>query len=233
MVPQEPAIYPTLTARENLEYFGRMQGLSGEHLQKRILACLEVAEMAGEADKRVERLSGGYKRRLNMVIGLIHEPKILILDEPTVAIDPHSRSLIHHRLRELHAAGISILISTHQMDEAEQLCQEIAILDHGRVLVQGNVSDLLSMQASETIQLQIEGDPPADLTARLEHIPGLLEAHVAGQCLTVVTVRPDRVMIPLMQAMQDYGLAVRSLSFGTTSLEDVFLSHTDGKRASR
>jgi ABC-2 type transport system ATP-binding protein len=233
MVPQEPAIYPTLTARENLDYFGRMQGLSGEHLQRRIMACLEVAEMVGEADKRVERLSGGYKRRLNMVIGLIHEPKILILDEPTVAIDPHSRSLIHHRLRELHAAGISILISTHQMDEAEQLCQEIAILDHGRVLVQGNVSDLLAMQASETVQLQIEGVPPADLPARLEHIPGVVEAHVSGQCLIVVTVRPDQVMIPLMQAMQDYGLSVRSLSFGTTSLEDVFLSHTEGQGAPR
>jgi ABC-2 type transport system ATP-binding protein len=232
LVPQEPAIYPTLTARENLQYFGRMQGLSGDYLEQRIMACLEVAEMVDEADKRVERLSGGYKRRLNMVIGLIHEPRILILDEPTVAIDPHSRSLIHHRLRELHAAGISILISTHQMDEAEQLCQEIAIIDHGRVLVQGKVSDLLSMQRDETIQLQLDGDPPADLEARLEHIPGLLEAHVAGSCVVVVTVRPDQVMIPLMQAMQDEGLAVRSLSFGTTSLEDVFLSHTDGQGAS-
>lgn len=233
LVPQEPAIYPTLTARENLQYFGRMQGLSGDYLKQRILACLEVAEMVDEADKRVERLSGGYKRRLNMVIGLIHEPRILILDEPTVAIDPHSRSLIHHRLRELHAAGISILISTHQMDEAEQLCQEIAIIDHGRVLVQGKVADLLSMQRDETIQLQLDGDPPADLEARLEHIPGLLEAHVAGRCVVVVTVRPEQVMIPLMQAMQDGGLAVRSLSFGTTSLEDVFLSHTDGQGASR
>lgn len=227
MVPQEPAVYPTLTARENLEYYGRMQGLSGAYLERRIMACLELAEMVGESGKRVERLSGGYKRRLNMVIGLIHEPRILILDEPTVAIDPHSRSLIHHRLRELHAAGISILISTHQMDEAEQLCQEIAILDHGRVLVQGKVADLLSMQANETIQLQILGEPPADLTARLEHIPGLLEAHVAGHCLMVVADRPDQVMIPLLQALQQHGLGVRSLSFGTTSLEEVFLSHTD------
>jgi ABC-2 type transport system ATP-binding protein len=233
MVPQEPAIYPTLTARENLQYFGRMQGLSGDYLEQRIMACLELAEMVDEADKRVERLSGGYKRRLNMVIGLIHEPRILILDEPTVAIDPHSRSLIHHRLRELHAAGISILISTHQMEEAEQLCQEIAIIDHGRVLVQGTVADLLSMQRDETIQMQFEGDPPGDLGARLEHIPGLLEAHVAGRCLVVVADRPDQIVIPLMQAMQDYGLAVASLSFGTTSLEEVFLSHTDGKGASR
>jgi ABC-2 type transport system ATP-binding protein len=119
------------------------------------------------------------------------------------------------------------------MDEAEQLCQEIAIIDHGRVLVQGRVADLLSMQRDDTIQLQIEGDPPADLTARLEHIPGLLEAHVAGRCLVVVADHPDRVMAPLMQAIGNYGLVVRSLSFGTTSLEDVFLSHTEGQRGAR
>jgi ABC-2 type transport system ATP-binding protein len=233
MVPQEPAIYPTLTARENLDYFGRMQGMSGDRLEQRIMACLELAEMVDEANKRVERLSGGYKRRLNMVIGLIHEPRILILDEPTVAIDPHSRSLIHHRLRELHADGITILISTHHMEEAEQLCQEIAIIDHGRVLVQGKVADLLSMQRNEIIQLQLEGDPPADLAARLEHIPGLLEARVAGRCVMIVADRPDQITVPLMQAIQDYGLAVRSLSFGTTSLEEVFLSRTDSHGASR
>jgi ABC-2 type transport system ATP-binding protein len=233
MVPQEPAIYPTLTARENLAYFGRMQGLSGDYLQQRIAACLDVAEMTADADKRVERLSGGYKRRLNMVIGLIHEPKILILDEPTVAIDPHSRSLIHHRLRELHAAGISILISTHHMEEAEQLCQEIAIVDHGRVLVHGRVADLLAMQRSETIQLQLATDPSAGLATRLEHIPGIVEANLTGRCIVVVAERPDHVIMPLMQTLQDDGLAVRSLSFGTASLEEVFLAHTDGPRGTR
>ncbi len=110
VVPQEPAIYPTLTGRENLEYFGRMQGLRGARLAERVEACLKIAEIGDQADRRVEHYSGGYKRRLNLVIGLIHEPRILILDEPTVAIDPHSRSLIHQRLRELHAAGVTILL---------------------------------------------------------------------------------------------------------------------------
>lgn len=233
MVPQEPAVYPTLTAWENLEYFGRMQGLSGDHLEGRIRACLELAEMVDEADQRVEQFSGGYKRRLNMVIGLIHEPQILILDEPTVAIDPHSRSLIHHRLRELHAAGISIMISTHYMEEAEQLCQEIAIMNHGRVLVQGTVPDLLAMQRNETIEMQLENDPPGGLAENLEHIPGLLEANIAGRCVVVVAERPDLVMAPLMQAMQDHGLVVRSLSFGTASLEQVFLSLTEDQGASK
>jgi ABC-2 type transport system ATP-binding protein len=227
LVPQEPAVYPTLTARENLEYFGRMQGLSGSRLDERVQACLQLAEMATEADQRVEQFSGGFKRRLNMVIGLIHEPEILILDEPTVAIDPHSRSLIHQRLRELHAAGITILISTHYMEEAEQLCQEIAIINHGKVLVQGSVPDLLATQSNESIQIYLAGDPTSALEQRLERIPGVLEANVVGHCVLALSERPDLVIAPLMQALTEDGLTVRSLNFGTTSLEQVFLSFTD------
>ena len=231
MVPQEPAVYPTLTARENLAYFGRMQGLSGARLEARIQACLELADMAKAADQRVEQFSGGYKRRLNMVIGLIHEPQILILDEPTVAIDPHSRSLIHHRLRELHATGISILISTHYMEEAEQLCQEIAILNHGRILMQGTLAEVLATQGNEMIQMQLENDPPAGLAAQLEHIPGVLEAHATGRCVQVIADRPDQVLVPLMQTMLDKGLVVHALSYGGASLEQIFLSHTGGPGA--
>lgn len=227
MVPQEPAIYPTLTARENLEYFGRMQGLSGGHLLSRVAACLDLAEISEEADQRVEHFSGGFKRRLNLVIGLIHEPRILILDEPTVAIDPHSRALIHHRLRELHAAGISILISTHYMEEAESLCQEIAIMHRGRILVQGPVGDLLAMQRNKTIQMQLASDPPDELALKLQHITGLENAFVSGRCITVTAERPDEVIGPLVQAVHDYGLAVYSMNFGASSLEQVFLSLTE------
>lgn len=229
MVPQEPAIYPTLTARENLEYFGRMQGLSGKHLQSRVEACLEIAEISGEADQRVEHFSGGFKRRLNLVIGLIHEPRILILDEPTVAIDPHSRALIHQRLRELHAAGITVLISTHYMEEAEQLCQEIAIMHHGRILVQGTVGDLLALQRNETIQMQLTGDPPEALARRLQQFPGLRNAFVSGRCVMVTAERPDEVAVQLMQIVHEYGLGVHSMGFGASSLEQVFLSLTESR----
>lgn len=231
MVPQEPAIYPTLTARENLEYFGRMQGLSGDYLQARVKACLDLAELTEVADKRVDRFSGGYKRRLNLVIGLIHEPKILILDEPTVAIDPHSRALIHQRLRELHAAGISILISTHYMEEAEQLCQEIAILHHGRILVQGSVGDLLALQRNDTIQLHLDREPPAELAQRLQKIPQLQDAFVSGRCVMATSDRPDEAIVPILQAVHDCGLAVRSMGFGTSSLEQVFLALTNSQKA--
>jgi len=190
LVPQEPAIYPTLTARENLEYFGRMQGLSGDHLQTRVAACLELAEMTEEADQRMERFSGGYKRRLNMVIGLIHEPEILILDEPTVAIDPHSRSLIHQRLRELDAAGITILISTHYMEEAEMLCREIAIINHGKLLVRGSVPELLALGRQGGIELQLFDDAPAELAGKLKSIPGVREAELSGRRILVASDQP-------------------------------------------
>lgn len=231
LVPQEPAIYPTLTARENLNYFGRMQGLSGAHLESRIQACLELAEMTGEADQRVDQFSGGYKRRLNMVIGLLHEPEILVLDEPTVAIDPHSRSLIHHRLRELDAAGITILISTHYMEEAELLCREIAIINHGRLMVQGAVPDLLALRRDEAIELQFYGDPPAGFAARLERIPGVQEADVEGCRVRVVSERPEQVIAPIMESVLADGLVLRSLGFGRASLEQVFLALTGDQGA--
>lgn len=229
LVPQEPAIYPTLTARENLDYFGRMHGLAGAYLRQRVEACLALAELAEVADQRVDRFSGGFKRRLNLVIGLIHEPRILILDEPTVAIDPHSRALIHQRLRELHAAGISILISTHYMEEAEQLCEEIAILHHGRILVQGVVGDLLAGQRSEMIQIQLAAEPPAGLAEALRQLSGLTAVRVTGQCVMLSAAQPDAAVIPVMQTLQAHGAVARSMSFGTSSLEQVFLGLTRGQ----
>ncbi|MCK7498087.1 MAG: ABC transporter ATP-binding protein [Comamonadaceae bacterium] len=139
LVPQDLALYPTLTARENLLFFGRMQGLTGARLRERVATCLTIARLEDLADRRAGTFSGGLKRRLNLVIGLIHEPKLLILDEPTVGIDPQSRHFIHASLRELHAAGMTILYSTHYMEEAEQLCDDVAIIDRGHILTRGTV----------------------------------------------------------------------------------------------
>jgi len=229
MVPQEPAIYPTLTARENLEYFGRMQGLTGERLQARVAACLELAALEEGADQRVEHFSGGFKRRLNLVIGLVHEPQVLILDEPTVAIDPHSRALIHQRLRELHDAGISILLSTHDMEEAEQLCQGVAIMNRGKILAQDGVGALLQAQQNKCIQMQLEHEPPPGLADSLTALPGLREVSVEGRCVLVWADQPNLVLAPLTWVMQDQGAKLHSLSFGRASLEQLFLSLTAEK----
>jgi linearmycin/streptolysin S transport system ATP-binding protein len=226
VVPQEPAIYPTMTARENLEYFGRMQGLHGRRLSERVRACLSLAGLEEVAEQRVGQFSGGFKRRLNLVIGLIHEPRILILDEPTVAIDPHSRAFIHQRMRELHAAGVSIVISTHYMDEAESLCHDIAIINQGRIVAHGAVDELLKSQRSQNIQLQLEREAPPALEAALRRIPGVHEASVNGRCILLRVEAPAENVLPVLETVKATGIAVTSLSFGTSSLEQVFLALT-------
>jgi ABC-2 type transport system ATP-binding protein len=230
MSPQEPAIYPTLTARENLDYFGRMQGLTGKHLQNRVQVCLDLAEISDMADRRVEQFSGGYKRRLNLVIALIHEPELLILDETTVAIDPHSRSLIHQRLRELHAQGVTIVLSTHYMEEAEQLCHQVGIMNHGRVVTQGTVASLLASQHNDIIQLMLRQDPPDALHGLLLGIPGIDAVNVAGRCIRVSAQYPAQKLNPILDALRVAGIAVQSLSLGTGSLEQVFLTMTQAER---
>jgi ABC-2 type transport system ATP-binding protein len=233
VVPQEPAIYPTLTARENLAYFGRMQGLSGERLEGRIRACLEIGDLVEVADEQVGHFSGGFKRRLNLVIGLIHEPQLLILDEPTVAIDPHSRYFIHQRLRELHAAGVTMILSTHILDEAEQLCQEIAIINQGRIVAQGPLDALLKTQRGDSIEVRLERDPPASLADALRQLPGVLEVLIMGRDIRLVSRAPDETVAPLVAALKAGGMAILSLSFGKASLEQFFLSRTENEGGSQ
>jgi len=226
VVPQEPAIYPTLTGRENLEYFGRMQGLYGARLDERVEACLELAEISDQADCRVEHYSGGYKRRLNLVIGLIHEPRILILDEPTVAIDPHSRSLIHQRLRELHAAGVTILLTTHSMEEAEQLCHQVAILNRGRVAIEGDVHALLAQHRDDTIQITLDREPPPGLAQALQKLPGMGDISLSGRCLVATAPHPTEAALALLKALSTYGVEAVSLEYGQASLEHIYLCYT-------
>jgi ABC-2 type transport system ATP-binding protein len=143
IVPQEIALYERLTARENLIFFGRLLGLRRGQLRTQVEHCLEIAQLPQRADQPVAFYSGGMKRRLNLVIGLLNEPRILFLDEPTVGIDTQSRHLIHQRLQQLHEQGKTILYTTHYMEEAQHLCSRIAVLDHGRILQEGTPDALL------------------------------------------------------------------------------------------
>ena len=143
-VPQELALYPLLTCRENLDAFGRYQGLRGKALREGIQWCLEWASLADRADSVVKTLSGGMRRRLNMAAGLIHRPRIVLLDEPTVGVDPQSRNHIFDMVEALRAAGTTVIYTTHYMEEAERLCDRIAILDHGRIIAQGSKDELVA-----------------------------------------------------------------------------------------
>jgi len=160
-VPQDIALYQTLTARENLEFFGRMHGLRGAALKERIAELLAVVGLEKSADRRVATYSGGMKRRANLAAGIIHQPRLLVLDEPTVGIDAQSRGLIFENLRALSGAGKTMMYATHYMEEAQQLCTRVAIMDSGRVLIQGPpgrlVADRPGCRNLEELFLELTG----------------------------------------------------------------------------
>src|SRR5271165_4629720 len=142
-IPQELALYPRLTCRENLQSFGRYHGLSGAALDQDVAHCLGWSTLTDRADELVRNLSGGMKRRLNMAAGMIHEPKLVLMDEPTVGVDPQSRNHIFEMIEKLRDAGMSIIYTTHYMEEAERLCDRVAIVDHGRIIALGTNSELV------------------------------------------------------------------------------------------
>jgi ABC-2 type transport system ATP-binding protein len=143
-VPQDIALYPTLSGRENLEFFGRLHGLYGAALKSRVAELLAVVGLEKSAHRRVSTYSGGMKRRANLAVGIVHAPRLLVLDEPTVGIDAQSRGLIFENLRQLAAAGTTMVYATHYMEEAQQLCARVAIMDSGKVLVQGPPAQLIA-----------------------------------------------------------------------------------------
>jgi len=142
-VPQELALYPRLTCRENLRAFGRYHGLSGPMLEQAVARCLDWSTLTDRADELVKNLSGGMKRRLNMAAGLIQQPKLVLLDEPTVGVDPQSRNHIFEMIEKLRGEGMSLISTTHYMEEAERLCDRIAIVDHGKIIALGTSEDLV------------------------------------------------------------------------------------------
>ena len=152
LVPQEIALYDNLTAQENLLFFGRLYGFRGKKLQSRVEQCLEFAQLTEQATRLVSTYSGGMKRRLNLATGLLHVPQILFLDEPTVGIDTQSRHLIHKQLAQLNREGTTIIYTTHYMEEAQELCSRIGIIDGGRIIEQGTPAELLQQSGSRNLE---------------------------------------------------------------------------------
>ncbi|MCP3920720.1 MAG: ABC transporter ATP-binding protein [bacterium] len=144
VVPQEVALYDTLSARENLEFFGAMFDLAGAVLESRVTWALEVAGLVDRAESRVETFSGGMKRRLNIVVSLLHEPELVFLDEPTVGIDPQSRNHVFDMVEDIHARGTTLVYTTHQLGEVERLCDRIVVMDEGREVASGTLAELQS-----------------------------------------------------------------------------------------
>ena len=148
VVPQEYALYPTLSARENLMYFGSMYGLRGKKLKRKVNENLEILGLAKFANKRIETFSGGMKRRINLIAGIMHEPKLLFLDEPTVGVDVQSRNVIIEYLKQLNANGMTILYTSHHLSEAEDFCTDIAIVDRGQMFAHATPTELIAKTAN-------------------------------------------------------------------------------------
>lgn len=148
IVPQEYALYPTLTAYENLEYFGSMYGIKGRDLKKSIMQHLEIMGLSKFANKKTATFSGGMKRRVNLIAGILHQPKVLFLDEPTVGVDVQSKNVIIDHLKYLNEQGTTIVYTSHHLNEAEVFCTRVAIIDNGEIIVEGVPSELINNQAA-------------------------------------------------------------------------------------
>jgi ABC-2 type transport system ATP-binding protein len=223
-VPQEIALYPVLTPRQNLWTFGRYQGLSGAGLDAAIARSLEWSGLADRAGDRTSSLSGGMRRRLNIACGTIHGPRLLLLDEPTVGVDPQSRERIYSMIGELKSGGVSLLYTTHYMEEAERLCDRIAIIDHGRIIAAGSRDELVRSTVGnrQTVTIDSEGVISDALRERLER----MGAAVNGTSVLLLSEDPPRDIRELLEAFHGGGMRVRDLSLKQPSLEEVFLQLT-------
>jgi len=223
IVPQELAIYPSLTARENLQAFGRLQGLSPRDVAERVKWALAVTALEDRADEPIKTFSGGMKRRLNIACGVIHRPRVVLLDEPTVGVDPQSRERIYDMLAELTRAGVSLLLTTHHLEEAEARCTRTVIIDHGRVIAAGTLSELVDRTVGRhrIVTLRLDApvaSPPSGVEIAADD-PRLLRARVTNVA---------RELPGLLGALSAQGRDVEDVEVRGPSLQSVFI-HLTGR----
>ena len=225
LVPQDLALYEEFNARENLYFWGGLYGISRSELKNNtedILACVGLADRAREP---VYRYSGGMKRRLNLAIGLVHHPKVLLLDEPTVGIDPQARNNILEIIRDIARQGTTILFTTHNLDEAEKLCDRIAIIDYGKILQTGSVSELAKVVGDRDI-IALRGEFTAEqLRKCLENEPVSLLA-VTDQSASLNLLQDSYGIASLVSQLTKAGIELADISIQKPTLENVFLKLT-------
>jgi ABC-2 type transport system ATP-binding protein len=230
VVPQDLALYEDLTARENLLFWGRMYGLGGKALNQRIAEVLEQIGLVDKANNKVKTYSGGMKRRVNIGVGLLHKPRLLFMDEPTVGIDPQSRRAILDTVKELNRQGMTVLYTTHYMEEAQELSNRVGIIDHGELIALGTQAELTrQVGQSETLILHLgENDDPATLAASLGGLEGVLEATAGEGKVTVIAPSAEDVLAPVVSKATERGIKIHSIDIREPNLEAVFL-HLTGR----
>ncbi len=228
LVPQDLALYPELSARENLTYFGRLQGMRGPALKKRVDHVLELTGLSDRAKDSTKEYSGGMKRRLNIGIGLLHAPELLILDEPTVGVDPQSRNAILESVEALAVEGMAVLYTTHYMEEAERVCDRIAIIDSGRIQAEGTRDELIALVGGlDTIELQGTGDLGA-AAAVLRKLSTVTSVDIGSGRLLLSVQDAASAVADAVNAATRAGMKLGGVEISRPTLESVFL-HVTGK----
>ncbi|QDO88439.1 ABC transporter ATP-binding protein [Ornithinimicrobium ciconiae] len=228
LVPQDLAIYPDLSARENLTFFGKLQGLAGNDLKSRVGEVLELTGLADRAKDPTKEFSGGMKRRLNIGIGLLHKPTLLILDEPTVGVDPQSRNAILESVENLSGEGMAVIYTTHYMEEAERLCDRIGIIDSGTLQAEGTRSELIQLTGGvDNIQLTGSGDTTAAAEA-LRGLSSVAQVDAERGRLQLTVHDAPTAVAQIVTTATSAGLQLSDVQISRPNLESVFL-HLTGK----
>ena len=253
LVPQDLALYPTLSARANLQFFGRIYGLKGRELRERVDDVLEIVALTDRANEPIEKYSGGMKRRVNIAAGLVHQPRLLFLDEPTVGVDPQSRNHIFESVLRLNRERrMSIIYTSHYMEEVELLCSRVAIVDEGRIIALDSIRNLIGMLGGGVIQLGLERVDDAMLAAirGLPAVTGVTvvpppaaagaspddqgsappgEVRSAGTLIKIETRRSQDALVQVMSYLNERDVGFTSIEIFEPNLESVFL-HLTGKK---
>ncbi|MFH2101818.1 MAG: ATP-binding cassette domain-containing protein [Chloroflexota bacterium] len=230
VVPQEIALYEDLTARENLVFWGQMYGLSGKALEARVDEVLEQIGLTEKARQRVKTYSGGMKRRVNIGVGLLHKPRLLFMDEPTVGIDPQSRRAILDSVKDLNKLGMTVLYTTHYMEEAQELSDRVGIIDHGELIALGTQKELTTQVGEmETLILHIDETEPVDaLAAAIKSLEMVKHVEVSDHTVTAIVPEAEEALAPAVAKANELGIKIRSVDIREPNLEAVFL-HLTGR----
>jgi len=227
LVPQDIALYEDLSAQDNLNFFGALYNLDGATLRPRIAEALEIVGLSDRVADKVKTFSGGMKRRLNLAAALLHQPDLLLLDEPTVGVDPQSRNAIFGNIEALRAQGKTIIYTTHYLEEVERLCSRVVIMDHGKIIVDDTLSRLKQRAGqSDLLKIDLATAGNSEWLPSLRQLPGVRSAHLAGVELSVELDDLAGVTPPVLLLLKQHGQNIVHLSAQRPTLESIFLTHT-------
>ncbi len=229
VVPQEIALYPEMSARQNLDFFGKMYGLRGAELARRCGEVLDMIDLKDRQRERLETFSGGMKRRVNIAVGLLHKPSLVFMDEPTVGVDPQSRRKILDTVKQLNRQGMTVLYTTHYMEEAEELSSRVGIIDHGELIAVGKEGELIQKVGEKDVILLKMGEQAASVLELVRRVPGIDSATIEdGGTIRLLAGRGRQALPTVIKAIDDVGCLPQSVEVIEPNLEAVFL-HLTGR----